>query len=178
MDLEELWERALSGTEILRTRVSPLSSIESTIIDYIFLAESVINIGDTVVRRGKVWVHRPLILLPREFPQFEGFEFENIGANPEKVGSFLLMRGVQFPSLKYSHSTSSLEIYEGSLKEAIREFLDQLERAEDVKVGLIKGLEDCWQFSVLIYIASLVVKSAHRDIQRVLENLKKRREGG
>jgi len=173
MNLEELWERAKLETEILRERVRFLSSIENTTLDYIFLAESSINIGDTIVRKGKILVHKPLIILPKKLPIFEGFEFEN----EEILPFFLLMRGVSFPSLKYSNVTSSIEVYEGGLDKAIKDFTERLTMKEDIYTGLIKGVEDVWQFSLLIYVASLVIKSAPRDIKGVMDDFRKRIEG-
>ena len=35
--------------------------------------------------------------------------------------------------------------------------------------GLILGPEDCWQFSVIIFAASQMAKSAEGDIKRLME---------
>jgi len=175
MELEELWQKALAETEILRARLALLGNLESIPLDYIFLAESSVNTGDTVVRKGKVQVQKPLIFLPREFPMFSGFEFEKeFGRDSQGISNFLLMRGVRFPSLKYNHLASSLEVYEKPLTKAISEFKDSLERQEDIKTGLLKGCEDCWQFSVLMYAASQITKSAPDDIRKFLDDFKKR----
>ncbi|MEW6680462.1 MAG: hypothetical protein AB1297_05545 [bacterium] len=171
MDLEGLWEKAKQETEILRQRVSYLSSIENTILDYIFLAESSVNLGDTIVRSGKILVHKPLIILPREVPIFEGFEFE------DDIAPFFLMRGIQFPSLKYSNITSSIEVYEGPLSKAIDDFMERLTMKEDISTGLIKGLSDIWQFSLLLYVGSLVMRSAPSDIKRAMDDFRKRING-
>lgn len=178
MELEELWQKALANTEILRARLSLLGSAESVPLDYIFLAESRVNIGDTVVRKGIVEVHKPLIFLPREFPIFSGFEFEKeLGRDSQEISNFLLMRRVVFPSLRYKHLTCTLSVYEKPLSKAILDFKDLLEREEDVKTGLLKGCEDCWQFSVLIYVASQVTRSAPTDIKRFLDELRRGRPG-
>jgi len=178
MNLEELWQKALVETEILKARLSFLGNLESIPLDYIFLAESNVNIGDTVVRKGKVQIHKPLIFLPREFPMFSGFEFEKeFGRDSQDISNFLLMRGVRFPSLKYNHLDSTISVYEKPLSQAISEFKDSLERQEDIKTGLLKGSEDCWQFSILMYAASQVAKSAPTDIRRFLDDLKRRGTG-
>jgi hypothetical protein len=51
-----------------------------------------------------------------------------------------------------------------------------LERREDVHSGLIVGPEDCWQFSVLIFICTQVARSLNSDIKRLLEDFRKRSE--
>lgn len=171
MGLEEDWDRAVRETEILKSYLSTLLSFKTTELPYTFLAESKVNIGDTIVRKGKVLAHRPLLILPPNYPQFEGFEFEkDYQVNADTIRSFLLMRGVSFPSLKYSNETCSLEIFEGPLTKAAQHFSLELERKEDVRSGLIVGPEDCWQFSILIYVATLMIKSAPNDIRRILED--------
>jgi len=178
-DLDEKWEKAIRETKILRYRLRNLLAFDSTELPYIFLAASAINEGDAVVRKGSVLVHRPLIILPRRtFARFEGFEFEeDFEVSGDDIYRFLLMRGVSFPSLKYKNETYTLDIFEGGLDKAIAYYLDQLDRREDTSSGLIVGPEDVWQFSVLIYVAAMAVRSASSDIEYILEELR-RKNGG
>lgn len=175
MDIQELWDNARRRTEILRLRMQELSSVETTTVPYVFLAESALNQGDTVVRRGHVLVERPSILLPGFSPQFEGFAFDkDLHVSEEAIATFLLVRGVHFPSLRYRHQTSSLDLFEGNLQKAITHFQDQLSRAEDIKTGLVIGLEEAWQFSILLLVGMLVIRSAEGDLRRFLDEWRKR----
>ncbi|GAJ15654.1 unnamed protein product, partial [marine sediment metagenome] len=61
----------------------------------------------------------------------------------------------------------------GSVDKAIAHFSRQLERREDVYCGLMLGPEDCWQFSVLIYVGTLALKSAPTDIERLFDYFRK-----
>jgi len=175
MNLYERWEKATKETKILKFRLPNLLSFEATTLPYISLAESSINTGDTVVRKGKVVVQKPLIILPPNLPQFEGFEFEeDYHLNSDEIRRFLLMRGVSFPSLKYHNETYNVDIYEGCLKKAIEYFSLQMEKKEDVNSGLIVGPEDYWQFSVLIYVAALTSRSAPEDFRKILNSLRRK----
>ncbi|MEA3328464.1 MAG: hypothetical protein U9Q08_01805 [Candidatus Omnitrophota bacterium] len=175
MNLEERWNKAVEKTEIVRARLSNLLTFERTSLPYTFLAESSINIGDTVVRKGRVLVHKPLIVLPQDFPQFEGFEFEkDYAASEDMVRSLLLMRGISFPSLKYNNEISTIEVYEQSLAKAIKHFSLQLQKKEDIRRGLIIGPEESWQFSVLIYAGLLTNKSVSNDVKKLLEDFRKK----
>ena len=175
MDIQQLWERALKHTEVHRMRLQDLATFEATTVPYIFLAESSFNQSDTVVRQGHVLIERPAIILPNFSPQFEGFDFgTELHLNQELLSSFLLLRGVQFPSLKYRHQISSLDVLEQSLQASIRQYTDQLQRAEDIKTGLLIGPEDVWQFSLLLLVGALVVRSAHGDLRRILDDWQKR----
>ena len=168
MSIDELWDKALKQTEIIRSRVLELATFDATMMPYIFLAESGVNAGDTVVRKGQILVERPSLILPT--PQFEGFEFAE-----DMVLNYLLVRGVKFPSLRYRHELSSLDLREGSLAQAIDHFHDQMTRAEDVQTGLVVGPEDAWQFSILILVGSLMSRSAEGDLRRLLESWKRKR---
>ena len=177
MDLQDFWEKALRGTEVVRPRIQPLQTFAATHLPYIFLAESSLNVGDTVVRKGEVLVDKPALLLPSDMPLFEGLGFEQYSRlENDLLTSFLLLRGVRFPSLKYQNKIHTLDLCEGSLKKAIGHYSEQLQREENVSTGLVIGPEDCWQFSLLIFICMQVQKSADGDIQRLLEQYKKRKD--
>ena len=179
MDIHELWEQARKRTEILRMRLSDLSTFEATAVPYLFLAESSVNPGDTVVRRGHVLIERPAIVLPGFSPQFEGFAFDtDWHVSDDAVTTLLLVRGIQFPSLKYRHQLSSLDLVEDSLRQSVKHFSDQLAAAEDVKTGLVIGPEEAWQFSLLLLVGALVVRSAEGDLRRILEQWRKRQQPG
>jgi len=175
MDIDALWQKALKQTELVRLRALDLATFETTMLPYIFLGESSVNAGDTVVRRGQVLVDRPALILPSA--QLEGFAFESDWqVREEAVLNFLLVRGVRFPSMRYRHELSSLDVREESLQTAITHFTEQLKSAEDLSTGLVVGPEEAWQFSVLILVASLVSRSAEHDLRRLLDEWHRRRE--
>lgn len=176
MDMEQLWEKALKETEIIRSRLQDLATFEATALPYIFLAESGLNAGDTVVRRGQVLIERPALILPSA--QFQGFELEEgLRLSEDALVNFLLLRGVRFPSLRYRHEFSSLDVRDGSLQQAITHFQEQLARQEDTRTGLVIGPEDIWQFSVLVLVAQLMARSAEGDVRRLLDDWRRRHPG-
>ena len=175
MNPYESWSLALKNTEIIRPRVQALLTFSDTPLPYILLSESTINTGDTVVRAGEVMVQRPSLILPPHIPQFLGFEFEKIAeGGEESFLNFLLVRGIQMPSLTYSNHTVSLNIFEAKLSQAIQHYRSQLQQAENVHTGLVAAPEDCWQFSLLIYVCSQIVRNSPMDIQRLLDEYRKK----
>jgi hypothetical protein len=175
-NFEELWGKALRNTEIIRSRVKALSMMGDTHVPYVLLSESSINLGDTVVRKGEVLVHRPALFIPPNNPQFSGFEFEAAEKSFDETSfiNFLIVRGISLPSLRYDNKTSSLDVYEGKLSDAVKHYERDLQQTEDVRTGLLAGPEDCWQFSILIFICSQIVKNADQDIRRLLEEYHKK----
>jgi hypothetical protein len=175
MNSQDYWEKALKHTEIVRPRVQPLSVTASTQLPYIFLAESAVNAGDTVVRKGEVEVEKPALLLPSDLPQLQGFEPENQSEwDTEGMVNFLFVRGVRFPSFKYNNKVRHLDLYEGKLKQAVDYYLKQLQEKENLNTGLVIGPEECWQFSVLIFIGMQASRQAEGDVRRLWDDFWKR----
>ena len=175
-----MWTKALKQTEIIRSRVQALSMSGNTCVPYLLLSESSINVGDTVVRKGEVLVQKPSLFIPPNNPQFEGFEFENEDGteafDENSFINFLIVRGISIPSLCYDNKTSSLDIYEGKLSKAIKHHENILQQQENVHTGLLVGPEDCWQFSILIFICSQIIKNADQDIQRLLDEYHRKKD--
>ncbi len=173
-DIEQLWEKAREKTEVIRARVKSLSTFSQTAVSYIFLAESAVNEGNTVVRKGRIIVEKPLIVLPQDMPQFEGFDLEEeLNVSQELVQTFFLMRGIRFPSLKYNNIVYKLDLEEASLAKSVAKHKKRLERKENVSTALVVGPEDCWQFSLFFYIASLAGRCARTDIMNLLNRMYK-----
>lgn len=171
MNLQDAWEKALRKTEIVRARVLPLETFTQTRLPYIALAEAEVNRGDTVVRKGEVLVEKPSLILPHNLPQFEGFDFEKeMHVDEKSLMSFLLVRGVTFPSLKFNNQIHSLDIHEGRLSDAMRKYAAELERSENVHTGLIAGPSDCWPFSVLLFVCSQAARSAGDDFKKLYDH--------
>jgi len=171
MDIEKIWKKALQSTEIIRTRVQALMTISDTNVPYILLSESSINLGDTIVRKGNVLVKKPSLLVPPNNPQFSGFEFDGEEAiNQDSLINFLIVRGVTMPSFMYDNKTNSLDVYEGKLSNAIKHYQGILQKQENIQTGLIAAPEDCWQFSLLIFICTQIAKNADNDIRKLLDD--------
>jgi len=170
MDIQENWEKALSKTQIIRSRVRQLSTFDDTKVPYLLLSESLVNLGDTVVRRGDVTVTKPSIILPPNIPQFDGFKFDDeTPFSQDMVMSFLMVRGVSMPSMKYHNETYSVDVFEGALDNAVSHYKDYLLRREDVQTGLVVCPDDCWHFSLLLYLGTQVARNAQTDIRNLIE---------
>ncbi len=176
MDLQQSWDKALRNTEIIRSRLQDLMTFSDTHVPYILLSESTINLGDTIVRTGEVIVERPSLILPPHVPQFNGFEFDQdgVGADENSIVNFLIVRGIAMPSLKFNNKTNSLDLFEDKLHHAVKHYKNMLQYKEDVHTGLIVCPEDCWQFSVIIFICAQIIKNANTDIKRLLDEYRKK----
>ena len=178
MNIEEAWNKAVKNTEIIRMRIASLKTHVQTRVPYVLLSESSINEGDTVVRKGEILVERPALIIPPNNPQFYGFDFgSDINVDENSLINFLLVRGITLPSLRYDNKTSSLDIFEGRLSKAIEYYNNLLQRQEDVYAGLVSGPEDCWQFSLLIFICAQIARNVDADIKKLMYEYLKRGKG-
>ena len=170
MDIQEAFDKALKETEIIRSRIMSLQTFADTHVPYILLSASSINPGDTVVRKGEVLVQKPSLILPPNIPQFQGFDTdEHPNLDSDSMINFLLVRGVGLPSLKYNNKTSSLDVFEGKLEEAIKHYGNHLQSQENTSTGLVIAPEDVWPFSLLIFICGQIAKNSSTDIKKILD---------
>lgn len=170
MNIQEAFDKALKETEIIRSRIMSLQTFADTHVPYILLSASSINQGDTVVRKGEVLVQKPSLILPPNIPQFEGFKTDNHpDLESESMINFLLVRGVGLPSLKYNNKTSSLDVFEGKLDEAIKHYGNDLQSQENTSTGLVVAPEDVWPFSLLIFICGQIARNSSGDIKKILD---------
>jgi len=178
MDIQKKWEKTLAETEVIRPRVPELLTFSSTDLPYILLSESVINTGDTVVRKGAVTVEKPSLILPAGLPQFKGFEVKkDLHIDANMLANFLVVRGVRFPSLRYNNKTYSVDIFEGGMSKAADYYHDRLKRKENTTTALVTGPQDCWQLSLIVYVCTQVIKSADGDVRRIMDEFRKKGEG-
>lgn len=173
MDIERLWEKAQEKTEVVRGRIKTLPTFTNTRVPYWFLAESAVNEGHTVIRKGRVIIEKPMILLPEDLPQFEGFDLEDeLNVDQGAMQMFFLMRGIRFPSLKYNNTVETLDLADASLAKTVTKHKKELEKEENVSTALILGPEDCWQFSIMLYMAALVGRCARTDIMNLMDRFR------
>jgi hypothetical protein len=164
----EFFLEAQKRTEVLRSRKNLLYTFGSTRLPYVFLAESAVNEGDVVLRRGEVTVDRPRIIAPANPVEFEGFGFED--GEEEGMIPVLLNRWIKFPAARYQNSSAALEVAGGPLEAATERVINELDRGNDIRTGVIQGPESVWGFSVLGYVGQMVARSAPGNIGEYFEH--------
>jgi hypothetical protein len=168
---KEYWRR----TEVIRTYQRILYTFGDMELPYVFAAEHSHFRDRTVVRKGIILFQKPQILLPRYYsgPEFsEGFEHAHL-IPPEAVYLFRAM------GLPYSHITNKTiateQIEYGSLQDVLDRFSTDLENQENAETGLIKGILDGADISLMRYSLGLVIKSAPENVKEFFEHLRRQR---
>lgn len=164
-----------SATEVIREYQRMLFTFGDMELPYVLVAEHSRLRDRTIVRKGIVLIQRPHILLPPYYggPEFkEGFEHAN-AIPPEAV---YLLRAMQMP---YSQITNKPvgkeEIEYGNLQSVLDKFDKEMEIQEDTETGLIKGVLNGADISLMRYSLGLAIKSAPGNVKEFFEHLRRRR---
>jgi hypothetical protein len=170
-NFKEYWRR----TEVIREYQRTLYTFGDMELPYVFAAEHSRFRDRTVVRKGIVLLQKPRILLPKYYggPEFrEGFEH----ANAIPADAVYLFRAMRLP---YSHITNSLVAEEGmeygKLQDVLDRFNREMESQENAETGLIKGVLDGADISLMRYSLGLVIKSVPENVKEFFEHLRKQR---
>jgi len=144
-------------------------------LPYVFVAEHNRFRDRTVVKRGVILFQKPQILLPRYYggPEFkEGFEHAD-AIPPEAAYIFRAMK------LPYSQITNKLvaeeQIEFGGLQNILDRFDREMDSQEDSETGLIKGVMEGTDISLMRYSLGLVIKSAPGNVKEFFEHMRRQR---
>ena len=144
-------------------------------LPYVLVAEHDRFNDRSVVMRGLVLLNRPQIVLPPYYggPEFkEGFEHANT-IPPE---AFYLLRAMQVPYSQISNRPIAKEQIEYDSVQSVLDKIDKkMEEQEDTETGLIKGVLDGADISLMRYTLGLAIKSAPGNVNEFFEHLRRRR---
>lgn len=176
MGLEELWYEALKETEIVRLPIKRLMTFDVSTFEYVFLAPSLVNKGDTIVRTGKIQVDRPNLVLPKNMPSFEGFTIEETQEpiTDSELATFFYARGVSFPSLQYKNEQYELDLFEGSVARAEKVYREKVQQAEKISTAIVIGVDTSWQFSVILVACHMIDSQVDADLKAILDRMRRK----
>ena len=168
---EECWK----ATEIVREYQRMLFTFGDMELPYVLIAEHSRFRDRTVIRKGVVLLQRPQIVLP---PYYGGLEFEegfeHADAIPPEAVFFL--RAMRLP---YSHMTNrpvaEEQVEYGSLQSVLDRISKEMESRDDTETGLIKGVLNGADVSLMRYSMGLAIKSAPENVKEFFEHQRRRR---
>ena len=163
------------STEVIREYRRMLFTFGAMELPYVLVAEHDRFTDRAIVMTGLVLLQRPHILLPPHYggPEFkEGFEHAN-AMHPEAL---FLLRAMQVPCSQISNKPIAEEQIEyGSVQSVLDKFDREMENREDTETGLIKGVLDGADISLMRYSLGLAIKSAPGNVKEFFEHLRRRR---
>ncbi len=165
MNFEHDFSRALRETEIHRERRYRLLTVGTTELPYVLLNRSIVNEGDTVVRRGVLRIEEPSIMLLGRAHQFRGFD--DTDGDPE-AALIAIGRLAHFPPARYTNQDMQMSVMEGSVNSVMRQMTETLDQREDEVTGVLSGPVELWQMSLLVYAGRIVRQSATGDVRELM----------
>jgi hypothetical protein len=159
METDDRIKYALENTELVRAPQRSLATFGSSVIDYYVVTELVGNIS--VVRDGKVIAERPKIVTPAYLVNVEGFS--------EQARRYMAMMARERPYesgilYRYKNEPKGMNVVSEPIKQVISKLSSQIEEEHNPLSTIIRGVEEVWDVSLLMFIYELTTKSVHTNV--------------
>jgi hypothetical protein len=150
---------ALRHTELIRGPRQNLATFGSSVIDYYVVSELMGNIS--VVRDGKVIAERPKIVTPAYLVNVEGF------SDQAKRYIGMMARERPYESgifYRYKNEPKGMNIVSEPVQMVIGKLNSQIEEEHNPLSTIIRGVEELWDVSLLMFIYELTSKSIRTNV--------------
>ena len=159
METDNRIRYALENTELVRAPQQSLATFGSSVIDYYVVTELVGNLS--VVRDGKVIAERPKIVPPAYLVNVEGFS--------EQARRYMAMMARERPYesgilYRYKNEPKGMNVVSEPIKQVISKLSSQIEDERNPLSTIIRGVEELWDISLLMFIYELTTKSVHTNV--------------
>jgi hypothetical protein len=159
METDDKIKYALENTELVRAPRQSLATFGSSVIDYYVVTELVGNLS--VVRDGKVVAERPKIVTPAYLVNVEGFS--------EQARRYMAMMARERPYesgilYRYKNEPKGMNVVSEPIKQVISKLSGQIEEEHNPLSTIIKGVEEMWDVSLLMFIYELTSRSVHTNV--------------
>jgi hypothetical protein len=159
MEADDKIKHALERTELVKAPQRELDTFGSSVIDYYVVTELVGNVS--VVRDGKVIAERPKIVTPAYLVNVEGFS--------EQAKKYISMMARERPYesgifYKYKNEPGGMDVISEPVKQVIDNLTSRLEEQQNPLSTIIKGVEELWDVSLLMFIYELTSKSVRTNM--------------
>ena len=159
METDDKIRYALQHTELIRGPRQNLATFGSSIIDYYVVSELMGNIS--VVRDGKVIAERPKIVTPAYLVNVEGF------SDQAKKYIGMMARDRPYESgifYRYKNEPKGMNIVSEPVEMVINKLTSQIEEEHNPLSTIIRGVEELWDVSLLMFIYELTSKSIRTNV--------------
>jgi hypothetical protein len=159
METDDRIKYALEHTELIRAPQQSLATFGSSVIDYYVVTELVGNIS--VVRDGKVIAERPKIVTPAYLVNVEGFS--------EQARRYIAMMARDRPYesgifYRYKNEPKGMNVVSEPMGQVVGKLSSQIEEGRNPLSTIIKGVEELWDVSLLMFIYELTTQSVRTNI--------------
>lgn len=159
METDDKIKYALQHTELIRPPQQRLATFGSSVIDYYVVTELVGNVS--VVRDGKVVAERPKIVTPAYLVNVEGFS--------EQARRYIAMIARERPHesgifYRYKNEPRGMNVVSEPIRQVISKLRSEVEQQSNPLSTIIKGVEELWDVSLLMFIYELTTRSVSSNV--------------
>ena len=159
IEMDDKIKYALEHTELIRAPRQELETFGSSVIDYYVVTELVGNVS--VVRDGKVIAERPKIVTPAYLVNVEGFS--------DQAKRYIAMMAREHPYesgvfYRYKNEPGGMNIVSEPIKQVINKISSQIEEQHNPLSTIIRGVEELWDVSLLMFIYELTTRSVRTNM--------------
>jgi len=159
MDMDEKMKYVLEHTELIRPPQQHLATFGSTRMKYYVVTGLGENVS--VVRDGRVIAEKPRIVTPSYLIRLEGFS--------ETARNYIGMMAREHPDeagvfYRYKNEPKGMDVVSESMRQVISNLNARIEEEQDPLSAIIKGVEEQWDVSLLIFIYHLTRKSVSNNV--------------
>jgi len=159
METDDRVRYALENTELIRGPQQNLATFGSSVVDYYVVTELVGNLS--VVRDGKVVAERPRIVTPAYLVNVEGFS--------DQARRYIAMMARDHPHdsgifYRYKNEPKGMNVVSEPIRQVISKLSSQIEEEHNPLSTIIKGVEELWDVSLLMFIYELTTKSVRTNV--------------
>lgn len=157
--MEDRIRYAVERTELVRPPQQKLATFGSTTLSYYVVTGLAENIS--VIRDGKVVAERPRIVTPSYLVNVEGFS--------ESARQYISMMAVEHPHdpgvfYRYKNEPRNMDVVSESVRQVIGKLDARLEEEKNPLSTIIKGVEEFWDVSLLMFIYHLTTSAVSRNV--------------
>ena len=159
MEADDKLKNALHRTELIKAPRRELDTFGSSVIDYYVVTELVGNLS--VVRDGKVFAERPKIVTPAYLVNIEGIS--------EQARKYISMMARENPYesgifYRYKNEPNGMNVVSEPIKQVINKLSSQIEEQNNPLSTIIRGVEELWDVSLLMFIYELTNRSVRTNM--------------
>ena len=159
MEIDDKIKYALEHTELIRAPKQELATFGSSVIDYYVVTELVGSVS--VIRDGKVTAERPQIVTPSYLINVEGFS--------EQARKYIMMMSREHPReagvfYRYKNEPRGMEVVSEPIGQVIDNLKSQIEKQNASLSTIIKGVEELWDLSLLMFIYEITRRSVRSNM--------------
>lgn len=164
---DDLWYAAKT-TRVVYAPPKLLETFGETVVRYYLVSELLDEVGKVRIRQGRVMAERPRVITPHFLLNQA---LENFGDDARKyLETFLSsqenLRIIEY-GLRFRKEDHSQETVQGNVEEVAEQVAADARRLTTDVAGVVIGVDDHWEVSLLQFVSNLVKRSVPHNAQQM-----------